>query len=122
MELPARPDGLRKPVPRPASHPKPQPIDSTTRRLVIRYADSLTGKKARPPHVREALIFWQVFPAQQAEVTLEDLVHTTSSNTTPFTIDFTDEQRGHYFYFAMQWVNTENKGGPTGDVYHKIIS
>jgi hypothetical protein len=122
MELPPRTDGSRTPVPLPTSLPIPTRIDSISRRLTIRYVDSKTGKRGRPDYVRGAAIFWQVFTEEQKDIPLKNLVHTKFNNVSPFIINFTDEDRGKYFYFAMQWVNTETKGGPVGDVFHKIIS
>jgi hypothetical protein len=120
MGLPKRSSG-RTPAPVPTEHPDADVDTSQLRRVTIHFYENKSAhKKAKPAGVHGAEIRWNVFDAQQ-EVYLDDLTNSSFDTNSPFTLEFTDRQRGKVLYFALRWENTRGEKGPFGPILNAII-
>jgi hypothetical protein len=113
-------------------YPIDHPVDLTTfpvptveeksihRRITINYRDSATpDSKARPYGVSGAIIRYKVFDTPQEGIGANDLTQGMFSDTTPFHVNFTEEQRGKYFHYSMRWSGSDDR--PTTDVRWEMI-
>ncbi|MDR2773821.1 MAG: hypothetical protein LBC19_03595 [Tannerella sp.] len=120
MDLPKRSSG-RKPSPVPDEFPDADADTSQIRRITIHFYENKSAhKKAKPAGVHGAEIRWSVFDTQQ-EVYLDELTNSSFDTNSPFTLEFTDRQRGKVLYFALRWENTRGEKGPFGPVLNAVI-
>jgi hypothetical protein len=89
------------------------------RNVIIHFSGKEDRSKAKPAGQRGVEIRWAILPAPPA--TIDELVNTSSSTRSPFTLDFPDDQRGRLLYLATRWVNTRGEKGPWGESTMTII-
>jgi hypothetical protein len=103
----------------PTSYPDMDVDSSTIRRLTIGFRDQGKDSKAKPFGVHGAEIKWGICPTPPAGV--DDLPTSSFDTRTPFTIEFTDEQRGSVVYFCLRWENTTGVKGPWREIMSAIV-
>lgn len=119
MALPKRPAGSRTPAPVPTSFPVVSVDIGTIRRLVFHFTDSVTGKRGRPRGVAGAVVRWAML--SEAPRGVEDLLNSALDTATPFTLDFSEEDRHKTLYICMSWQNTRGEQGPWGEIVSAVI-
>ncbi|MDR3235534.1 MAG: hypothetical protein LBT48_02260 [Prevotellaceae bacterium] len=119
MGLPKHPRRSRTPPNAPTNYPMLEIDSSMIRRLILPFYDLDTMRRAKPAGAHGVEICWAVFNEQVVKV--GDLVNTSFATRSPFFLDFNDEQRGHFAYFCLRWVNTRGVKGPFGEIVSAII-
>ncbi len=115
MNMPARRDPKsRTSAPVPTTFPMCEVDTSTLRRLKIHFQDAGSETKAKPKGVHGCELCW-VLLDQQPDTEAE-LIHSDFKTRTPFTLKFTEVERGKMVYFALRWVNTRGEKGPFGEI------
>jgi hypothetical protein len=121
MGLPVRPGG-HTPSPIPTSSPDSDANTGTPRRIILSiFENNGTHKRAKPDGVHGAETRWAIFDNAQGLVTLDALIHSSFCTRSPLTLDFTEEQRGKFLYYALRWENTRGEKGPFSLVQSVII-
>jgi hypothetical protein len=114
---------IRDTKPTPAPVPTTFPVlaidTSTARRLTINFRDSASTSAAKPKGVHGAEIKWLV---ADEKPTVEQLTNSTFDTRTPYTLIFTDDQRGKIVWICARWENTRGEKGPWGDMESGIIT
>ena len=109
----------RTPVPAPTTYPEFEMDSSVIRRLTVRFHDYGKKSYAKPHGVHGAEIRWAILPEAPAGV--RELSNSAFDTHTPFTLEFTDTERGQTVYFCMRWENTRGEKGPWGEIGSAII-
>ena len=106
------------PSPVPTSHPVATIDTSTTMRLGISFRDSATNSAAKPKGVHGAEIKWVI--ADEPPL-IKDLINSSFDTRTPYTLEFTDQERGKTVWIRMRWENTRGEKGEWSDMVNAII-
>ena len=106
------------PSPVPVSFPIVAFDTSVTRRLTISFRDSVSNSAAKPKGVHGAEIKWLIADEKPL---VENLTNSAFDTRTPYTIEFTDNQRGKTVWVCMRWENTRGEKGPWGDIESAIV-
>jgi hypothetical protein len=110
----------RTPSPVATTHPDFDVDSSMLRRLTVDFYDQGSKKsKAKPAGQHGAEIRWVMSDAPVINV--EDLIHSAFDTHTPFTLEFTGDQRGKTVYFALCWENTRGEKGPWSPIQSAIV-
>jgi hypothetical protein len=91
---------------------------SILRRLSIDYGSSETSK-AKPEGQHGMELVSVISDTKPAD--LGDLTHSYFDTRTPLVIEFTEEERGKTFWFAVRWENTRGEKGPWSEIRSAII-
>ena len=94
-------------------------VETALRQVTIRFRDAAAGSKAKPAGVNGALIRWDILdtPPEKAIALLNSTLDTAS----PYTLTFTENQRGKRVYFALAWQNTKGEIGPWSEIGMAIV-
>jgi hypothetical protein len=120
-------DDLGLPIPKASRTPAPVAdtypgfrIDSSVLRLLIIHFFSLGGaSKAKPPGQHGVEIKWVI--SETPVINIADLLHSAFDTRSPYTLEFTGDQRGKTVYIALCWENTRGEKGPWSDIVSAII-
>jgi hypothetical protein len=119
MDAGFQPPSPRTPDAAPATYPEAETDSSVIRQLTIHFRDKGSRSRAKPPKVHGAEIRWAILdrePADENELTASDF-----DTASPFTLTFTESQRGKRVYFALRWESSTNLKGPWSEIYSAII-
>ena len=113
------PSSERTPAPVPVTYPVGTVDSSVMRRLTINFRDVNSTSLAKPKGVHGAEIKWGIAdtPPEQAAA----LPNSSFDTHTPFTLEFTDLERGKTIYFCLRWENTVGVKGPWGSIELAVI-
>jgi hypothetical protein len=89
------------------------------RHLNVDFRDQDATSKAKPYGVSGAVISWGVLDHPPADV--GELTKAILATCTPYTLEFTDEERGKTVYVALQWQNTKGQKGPWSEILWAIV-
>jgi hypothetical protein len=120
MGMPARSLGKRTPTPAPTSHPDYILETGIMRQVGVRFHDHDSKGKGKPRGVSGAVIRWGILDAAPAEGA-SDLQNSVLDTASPYTITFTESQRGKTVYVCLAWQNSKGEMGPWGKVESAII-
>ena len=118
MALPERSNKKPTPAPTPTTCPE-HTVETALKKIIIHFRDAGSKSKAKPAGVSGALIRWEILDTPPAKAL--DLLNTTLDTATPFTLLFTENQRGNRVYFALAWQNTKGEIGPWSEIGMAII-
>jgi hypothetical protein len=120
MGLPNRPDGRHpEPSPIPTDFPGCKFDTSMLRRIIVLFFSLGSLHKAKPKGVHGCEMLWGVFDVPVNRI--EDLPHSAFDTRSPYTFEFTDDQRGKHFCIALRWENTRGQKGPWSEIHDVII-
>lgn len=111
--------GNRRPSPPPTTFPDCTIDTSVIRRLSIHFRDHGSLSRAKPHGVHGIEIRWAILSVPPADVS--ELTNSSFDTHSPFTLDFTERQRGQIIWFCMRWENSTGQKGPWGEIQNAII-
>ena len=118
MALPERSSKKPTPVPPPTTRPE-HTVETALKELIIHFRDAGSKSKAKPAGVGGALIRWEIRDTPPTKAL--DLLNSALDTATPFTLQFTENQRGNRVYFALAWQSTKGEVGPWSEIGMAII-
>jgi hypothetical protein len=118
MGLPIH-DRKPTPVPKPKNHPDFVILVNDLRQLLVDFHEHESENKARPYGYNGAVISYAILEKPPAGP--EELTHTVLATRTPFTLEFTEQERGKTVYIAIQWQNEKGEKGPFSAIQNAII-
>jgi hypothetical protein len=112
-------DHIRTPIGVPATRPEFDLKVKDIRLVNVDFWDQGSASKARPYGMNGAVISWGIFDRAPAGV--EELNKSVLATHTPFTLEFTEEDRGKRVYIALQWQSEGGKKGRPSEILSTII-
>jgi hypothetical protein len=106
-------------IPPPTRRPKLDVEVLDVRRLKVVFQDMDSTSKAKPYGVNGAVILYAVLDTPPAEP--ESLTHSVLATHTPFTLEFTEAERGRTVYITICWQNEKGEKGPWSEIESAII-
>jgi hypothetical protein len=105
----------------PVPHTRPElDIDVVDfRRLKVVFQDMGSDSKAKPYGVNGAVIVYAVLDAPPADINA--LTRSVLATRTPYTLEFTEEERGKTVYVAICWQNETGERGPWSEIESAIV-
>ena len=94
-------------------------VETALRQIIIHFRDAGKDRKAKPTGVGGALIRWEIRDTPPAKSA--DLLNSALDTASPYTLTFTDAQRGSRVYFALAWQNTKGELGPWSEIGMAIV-
>jgi len=107
----------REPVP--STVPEIEAVTTVIRELTFRFRDFGARTWAKPDHVASIDFRWEIKEARPHHV--EEIIGVEGFSSGPFTLSFSEEQRGQRVFFAARWVNSRREGGPWSDIESAVI-
>ena len=108
----------RTPVAVPATYPE-HTVETALRQIVIHFRDAGKERKAKPTGVGGALIRWDILDTPPTKAV--ELLNSALDTASPYTLRFTENQRGSRVYFALAWQNTKGEVGPWSEIGMAIV-
>ena len=102
----------------PATYPE-YTVETSLRQIIIHFRDAGKDRRAKPAGVGGALIRWDILENPPAKAV--DLSNSALDTATPYTLKFTENQRGFRVYFALAWQNTKGEVGPWSEIGMAIV-
>jgi len=109
----------RTPVPKPATVPEAEVKMPHPTVIEIHFHDEGSKSHAKPDGVRGAKIAYALFDTPPA--TVEELPRSDFNTSSPFTLNFGQNERGRTLYFALRWENTTAKKGTWSLIQSTIV-
>jgi hypothetical protein len=106
-------------IPAPTSRPELDIDVFDVRRLKVVFHDMGSSSKAKPYGVNGAVIVYAVLDTPP--VSPEALTRSVLATHTPFTLEFTEEERGKTVYIAICWQNEKGQKGPWSEIESAIV-
>jgi hypothetical protein len=106
-------------IPVPTTRPELDVDVLDVRRLRLRFHDMGSSNNARPYGVNGAVVAYAVRDTPPSSP--NDLTRTVLATRTPFTLEFTEEERGKTVYFAICWQNERGERGPWSEIESAIV-
>ncbi|MDR2628174.1 MAG: hypothetical protein LBC40_09100 [Dysgonamonadaceae bacterium] len=95
-------------------------IDSSViRRLKVAFRDQGSTSRAKPHGVHGAEIRWCILDAPPKDIS--DLRNSSFDTHSPFTLEFSEVDRGKTVYFCLRWESTTGEKGPWSEIISAII-
>jgi hypothetical protein len=110
LNVPQR--GHRTTLPAPTTYPVVKTDCNTIRRIIIDF-------RGKPHGVSGAVIRYGILDTPPAGV--EELPNSVLDTVSPYTIEFTEAQRGKRVYFCLAWQNTKGQMGPWSEFLSAIV-
>ncbi|MDR1983395.1 MAG: hypothetical protein LBQ28_01010 [Prevotellaceae bacterium] len=107
------------PIPVPATRPELDIDVLDVRRLKIHFRDMYSSSKAKPYGISGAVIIYAALDTPPADHNM--LMRSTLATRTPYTLEFTEEERGKTVYVACCWQNKKGKNGPWSEIESAIV-
>jgi hypothetical protein len=111
------------PTPTPASDPTTRPEFNIKvkdiRTLSLLFHDEGSERRAKPKGIGGAVIRWIV--QDHPAVNVRELTNSFLATRTPYTMVFTDEERGKIVSIAMQWQNRKGRKGSFSEIQSAIV-
>ena len=108
----------RTPVSVPATYPE-YTVETSLRQIIIHFRDAGKERKAKPTGVGGALIRWDILDTPPTKAV--ELLNSVLDTASPYTLRFTENQRGSRVYFALAWQNTKGEVGPWSEIGMAIV-
>jgi hypothetical protein len=105
--------------PAPSTRPEFKIVVRDVRRLKFSFRDMGAAGHARPYGMSGALIAYAVLEAPPASV--DALTGSVMATRTPYTLEFTEQERGKKLYAALCWQNKKGEKGPWSNIASAII-
>ena len=102
----------------PATYPE-YTVETSLRQIIIHFRDAGKERKAKPTGVGGALIRWDILDTPPTKAI--DLLNSALDTASPYTLRFTENQRGSRVYFALAWQNTKGEVGPWSEIGMAIV-
>jgi hypothetical protein len=109
----------RTPVPVPATRPEFSIVVKDIRTLSLPFHDQGTESQAIPYGFDGAVIRWVVMDRPAASV--KELTESHLATRSPYTLVFTDEDRGKIVSIAMWWQNEKGQKGNPSEIQSTIV-
>jgi hypothetical protein len=113
------PNPHRTPIPAPTTYPDYTVDSSVIRRLSIHFRDHDSEHKAKPHGVQGAVVRWAILDTPPAVV--DDITNTVLDSASPYTLEFSEAQRGKTVYICLAWQNAKGEKGPWGEIVNAIV-
>jgi hypothetical protein len=95
-------------------------VDSSMiRRLKVVYRDQGAKSRAKPHGVHGVEIRWMILDAPPQDIS--ELTNSSFSTRPPFTLEFTEHERGKTVWFCLRWESTTGEKGPWSEIVSAII-
>ncbi|MDR3238103.1 MAG: hypothetical protein LBT84_06340, partial [Spirochaetia bacterium] len=107
------------PTPAPSTFPEYDIDTSILNRLSVHIWNVRNKRKGKPDGVHGAEIAWEVRTTPPSKA--EDLANSAFTTRTPYTLEFTGDQRGQVVYFCLRWENNKGQKGPWGEIVSAVI-
>jgi hypothetical protein len=112
-------DPTRSPVPPPETRPDFDIVVKDIRTLSLPFHDQGTESRAIPYGFDGAVVRWVVMDRPATSV--KELTESHLATRSPFTLVFTDEERGKIVSIAMQWQNKKGQKGKPSEIQSTIV-
>jgi hypothetical protein len=112
-------DTIITPIPIPVSRPEMYIEVLDVRRLSVIFRDQGSSTKAKPYGVNGAVVHFDVRDTAPHEP--EELTRSVLATRTPYTLKFTEAERGKTVYIALCWQNEKGAKGPYSEIESAII-
>jgi hypothetical protein len=109
----------RTPVPVPATRPEFSIVVKDIRTLSLPFHDQGTERRAIPYGIDGAVIHWVVMDHPATNV--KELTNSVLATSSPYTLEFSDEERGKIVSIAMQWQNEKGQKGKFSEIQNTIV-
>ena len=106
-------------VPVPKTRPELDVDVVDFRRLKVSFRDMGSSSKAKPYGVNGAVIVYAVLDTPPADPGA--LTRSVLATRTPYTLEFTEEERGKTVYVAICWQNEKGERGPWSEIESAIV-
>jgi hypothetical protein len=106
-------------IPAPTTRPELSIEVLDVRRLKVVFHDMGSTSKAKPYGVNGAVIVYATLDTPPVSPTA--LTHSVLATHTPFTLEFTEEERGKTVYLAICWQNEKGEKGPWSEIESAIV-
>jgi hypothetical protein len=118
MGLPTRHGGGGVPTPVAKTYPWTKVEMPLIRRLSVDYggAEASHAKPAGQHGMELVSVISDTKPAS-----VDELTHSHFDTRTPMVLEFTEEERGKTFWYAVRWENTRGEKGPWSEIMSAII-
>jgi hypothetical protein len=93
-------------------------ITRLLRHMIIEYGSSETSR-AKPKGQHGVELVYLI--SNERPNNISQLIHTVFDTSSPITIEFSEEERGKNFWFAVRWENTRGEKGPWSAINSAII-
>jgi hypothetical protein len=113
------PDPTPTPIPDPKTRPEFGLRVADIRKIRGDFRDQGSESKARPYGMDGAVVSFAV--ADAAVTSTGGLTRSFLATRTPFTLEFTDEERGKIVSVALQWQNEKGRKGGFSEIQSTII-
>ncbi|GHU24388.1 hypothetical protein FACS1894164_10880 [Spirochaetia bacterium] len=110
---------IRTPVPPPSTIPEFEVDTSILQHLRIYFRDQGTKKRGKPYGVAGAEIRWDI--RETPTLNQEELTHSEFSTSSPYTLEFSGNDRGKMVYFALRWQNGKGQKGAWSEILNAVI-
>jgi hypothetical protein len=106
-------------------NPSPDPYPDFTidtailRRLGIHFSDHGSKSHAKPHGIPGAEIRWGFVTGMPKDV--DELLHSAFDTRSPFTLEFSESDRGKTVGICLRWENTTGEKGPWSEILLAII-
>ncbi|MDR2731339.1 MAG: hypothetical protein LBB81_10650 [Treponema sp.] len=112
-------DTIMTAIPVPTTRPEFSFRVRDLRRVQVRFQDQGSDTRARPYGTNGAVISYDILDGPPADP--GHLTRTTLATRTPYTLEFTEEERGRTLYAALQWQNEKGERGPWSEIQSAVI-
>ena len=102
----------------PATYPE-YTVETALRQIIIHFRDAGKDHRAKPAGVGGALIRWDILETPPTKAI--ELLNSVLDTASPYTLKFTENQRGSRVYFAIAWQNTKGEIGPWSEIGMAIV-
>jgi hypothetical protein len=109
--------GIHNPVP--VTYPDFDIDSSVIRRLTVAFRDKGSSSRGKPHGVHGAEIRWGILDASPKDI--NDLRNSSFDTRSPFTLEFSEADRGKTVWFCLRWENTTGEKGPWSEIVSAII-
>ncbi|MDR2447286.1 MAG: hypothetical protein LBD58_08380 [Treponema sp.] len=112
-------DHIRTPIGVPTTRPEFDLKIKDIRQIDVDFWDQGGAGKAKPYGMNGAVVSWGIFDHDPADTS--ELNKSVLATRTPFTLEFTEEERGKRVYIALQWQSESGKKGRPSEILSTII-
>jgi hypothetical protein len=118
LGLPVK-DTTRTPIPVPTTYPEFFIKVKDIRALEVHFKPIGSASKGRPYGLNGAVIFYAVLDAPPKDPS--ELIRSMLATRSPYTLTFTEAERGKRVYIALAWENEKGEKGPYSQIEEAII-
>lgn len=112
-------DTIRTPIPRPTAYPEFFVKVKDIRALEVHFKPMGSAGKGKPYGYNGAVVYYAVLDKPPADPS--ELIHSTLATRTPYTLTFTEAERGKRVFIALVWQNEKGEKGPFSQIEETFI-